>query len=228
MSMTNQYQSDIIATSAGDLKITFLGHGSLMFEFNDTVFYVDPYGKVADYAKLPPADVILITHEHQDHLDPDALASIRVQGTQVVMNNGSQSQVPGGGIVLCNGDSTTVAGVKIEAVPAYNVIHRRPTQVPYHPKGDGNGYVLTFGDKRVYVGGDTEDVPEMKDLGKIDVAFLPVNLPFTMTPEMAANAARTIRPRFFYPYHFGDTDLTKLEALLQDAPDIEVRVRSMA
>lgn len=223
-----RYQSDTIPTSQGDLTMTFLGHGSLMFEWNGQRWYVDPYGKVADYNKLPPADVVLITHEHDDHADPDALAAIRVAGTQVVMNNGSQSKVPGGGIVLCNGDATTVNGVKVEAVPAYNVVHRRPTQVPYHPKGDGNGYVLTFGDVRVYVAGDTEDVPEMAALGQVDVAFLPCNLPFTMTCEMAANAAKKIRPRYLYPYHYGETDLATLQTMLASEPGIEVRVRDLA
>ena len=145
----------------------------------------------------------------------------------MIVNEKGLSQVKGG-IAMRNGEARIVGGVEVEAVPAYNVLHLRPTGGPYHPKGDGNGYVITFGDQRVYVAGDTEDVLEMTALGHVDVAFLPVNLPYTMSVQMAARAARVIGPRIFYPYHFGDTDLDKLAALLADAPGIEMRVRKMA
>jgi L-ascorbate metabolism protein UlaG (beta-lactamase superfamily) len=115
----------------------------------------------------------------------------------------------------------------IEAVPAYNVVHVRSAGNPFHPKGEGNGYVLTLGDKRVYVAGDTEDIPEMKTLKKIEVAFLPMNLPYTMTPEMAADAARMFRPKILYPYHYGQTDPQLLVALLKPDKDIEVRIRNL-
>ena len=126
-----------------------------------------------------------------------------------------------------NGDVKTIGGLKIEAVPAYNLVHKRPNGSPYHPKGSGNGYIITFGDKRVYVAGDTENVPEMKKLKNIDIAFLPMNLPYTMTPEMVADAAKAFKPRILYPYHFGETDTSKLVALLKDAKGIEVRIRQM-
>lgn len=126
-----------------------------------------------------------------------------------------------------NGDRKTVQGMEIEAVPAYNVVHMRSEGQPFHPKGVGNGYVITFGDKRVYVAGDTEDIPEMKALKGIHVAFLPMNLPYTMTPEMTAKAARIIRPAILYPYHFGDTDTSRIVDLLKAEKDIEVRIRSM-
>ena len=132
-----------------------------------------------------------------------------------------------GGIVMKNGDMKSVGGLKIEAVPAYNLVHMRKQGVPFHPKGDGNGYVITFGDKREYVGGDTENTPEMKDLTDIDIAFLPMNLPYTMTPEMAADAAKAFKPKVLYPYHFGNTDPSKVAALLKDEPGIEVRIRKM-
>jgi L-ascorbate metabolism protein UlaG (beta-lactamase superfamily) len=132
-----------------------------------------------------------------------------------------------GAIVLRNGERGTFAGFDVAAVPAYNVVHTRPDGTPYHPKGRGNGYVLTFGDTRVYVAGDTENVPEMKALEGITVAFLPMNLPYTMTPEMVADAARAFRPRILYPYHYGDTDPARLLALLKDEKGIEVRVRAM-
>jgi len=128
---------------------------------------------------------------------------------------------------LHNGERKQVAGVDILTVPAYNIVHKRKDGTPYHPKGEGNGYVLTFGDTRVYVAGDTENIPEMKALQNITVAFLPMNLPYTMTPEMVADAARSFRPRILYPYHYGDTDPNILVALLEGEQGIEVRVRNM-
>ena len=126
-----------------------------------------------------------------------------------------------------NGDIKTVLGIKVEAVPAYNLVHKRDNGQFFHPRGIGNGYVLTFGDKRIYVAGDTENIPEMKALQVIDCAFLPMNLPYTMTPEMVADAAKAFKPKILYPYHYGDTDPTKLMELLKDTPNIEVRIRPM-
>ena len=126
-----------------------------------------------------------------------------------------------------NGDVQTVNGLKIDAIPAYNLVHKRDNGQPFHQKGVGNGYIITFGDKRVYVAGDTENTPEMKSLREIDCAFLPMNLPYTMTPEMVADAAKAFRPKILYPYHFGNTDTSKLLKLLQDQKEIEVRIRNM-
>ena len=221
-----KFETDVIKTSAGDLKITFLGHGSLMFSFGGKVIHVDPYSSVADYTQLPKADLILICHEHQDHLDPKALGAIRTEKTVVVANPTAGKQVERS-LVMKNGDARTVEGLKIEAVPAYNVVHKRNTGEPFHPEGVGNGYIITFGDKRVYVAGDTENIPEMKQLKDIAVAFLPMNLPYTMTPEMAADAARAFNPKILYPYHYGETDTSKLVSLLKGIPGIEVRIRKM-
>lgn len=222
----NQFESDVLPTSGGDLRITFLGHGTLVFSFAGKVVHVDPYGKLADYATLPKADLILITHEHGDHLDSDAIGHVCTEKTAVVLTAACSRKLPGG-IVMTNGEVMTVQGLKIEAVPAYNVVHKRDTGQPFHPKGEGNGYVISFGDKRVYVAGDTENTPEMKAQTGIDVAFLPMNLPYTMTPEMVADAAKAFKPRILYPYHYGDTDVTKLVALLKDTPGIDVRIRRM-
>jgi len=126
-----------------------------------------------------------------------------------------------------NGDAKTFLGFPVEAVPAYNLVHMRSPGTPYHAKGDGNGYVITFADKRVYIGGDTENTPEMKALRNIDVAFLPMNLPYTMTPEMVADEAKAFRPKILYPYHFGETDVQKLAHLMKDEKGIEVRIRNM-
>jgi len=220
------YETDIIKTSTDDLTITFIGHGTLMFTFGTKIIHVDPFTKVADYATFPKADVILITHEHFDHLDLKALALVRTEKTKMVLNEACSKQVKNG-IIMKNGDFQTVNGLKIEAVPAYNLIHKRENGQPFHPKGVGNGYIITFGDKRVYVAGDTENIPEMKSLREIDCAFLPMNLPYTMTPEMVADAAKAFRPKILYPYHFGDTDTSKLLKLLQDQKEIEVRIRNM-
>jgi len=221
-----QFQTDTIKTSDGDLEITFIGHGTLMFNYGGKIFHVDPWGKLADYTELPKADVIILTHEHPDHLDPAAIKKIRTKNTVVVLTETCAQTVPGG-IIMHNGDTKEVDGVKIKGVPAYNIVHMRAPGVPYHPKGVGNGYVFTFGDKRVYVAGDTENTPEMKNLKSIDVAFLPMNLPYTMTPEMVADAAKAFKPKVLYPYHTGDTDLSKLTNLMKGVQGIDVRLRSM-
>ncbi|MEK7827877.1 MAG: MBL fold metallo-hydrolase, partial [Thermodesulfobacteriota bacterium] len=188
--------------------------------------YSDPVGQFGDYGKLPKADLILVAHDHSDHFDPKTIALIGTERTKLVATPLAAAKL-GRGIVLKNGEETAVDGIRIEAVPAYNIVHMRSPGMPFHPKGDGNGYVLTFGDKRVYVAGDTENIPEMKTLGRIDVAFLPMNLPYTMTPEMAADAARMVKPKILYPYHFGETDTAKIVSLLKDEKGIEVRIRRM-
>jgi len=220
------FEKDAIKTSAGDLEITFIGHGSLMMKFGSRTIHVDPFGKLADYTKLPKADLVLITHEHQDHLDPAAIDQVRTKDTKVVLTEKYAEKVSGG-IIMKNGDVQTVMGIKIEAVPAYNLVHKRENGQPFHPKGQGNGYVLTFGDKRVYIAGDTENTPEMKALKNIDIAFLPMNLPYTMTPEMVADAAQAFKPKVLYPYHYGETDTSRINALLKDYKGIEVRIRKM-
>ncbi len=221
-----EFEKDVLPTSKGDLEITFIGHGTLMFRFDGKVIHVDPLGQYADYAKLPKADLILVTHEHGDHLDSAAIAKIATDKTAIVLTQACREKL-GKGEVMKNGDVREVHGLKIEAVPAYNILHQRSPGKPYHPKGDGNGYVITLGDQRVYVAGDTENIPEMSNLKDIDVAFLPMNLPYTMTPEMAAEAAKVIRPGILYPYHYGNTDTSKLAALLKDMKGIEVRIRQM-
>jgi L-ascorbate metabolism protein UlaG (beta-lactamase superfamily) len=220
------FERDVIKTSAGDLEVTFIGHGSLVFGFGGKVIHVDPFSRLADYSKLPKADLILITHAHGDHLDAAAIAAIRTQETTIVVSAVCAGKVEGA-VVMHNGEEKSLLGIPITAVPAYNLVHLRPDGTPYHPKGEGNGYVLTFGDTHVYVAGDTENTPEMKALKNITVAFLPMNLPYTMTPEMVADAARAFRPKILYPYHYGDTDPGRLVKLLAGEKGIEVRVRRM-
>ena len=221
-----QFQEDAIRTSAGELKITCIGHGTLMFTYGGKVIHVDPLSAYADYSKLPKADVILVTHEHGDHLDAKAIQALSTEKTAVVVSQSCAKALPSA-IIMTNGATQTVSGFRIDAVPAYNIVNTTRSGVPYHPKGNGNGYVVTFGDKRVYVAGDTENIPEMKELKQIDVAFLPMNLPFTMTPEMVADAARAFRPKILYPYHFGATDTAVLVNLLKEEKGIEVRIREL-
>jgi L-ascorbate metabolism protein UlaG (beta-lactamase superfamily) len=220
--MHRTYPRDSIHTAQGDLQIAFLGHASLMFTWMGTVVYVDPVSNEADYVALPKANIILVTHEHFDHLDPEAIILLRRPFTEIVHNPGSRSKLPGAR-ALKNGQKASIRGLEIEAVPAYNLTGMRAPGVPYHPKGIGNGYILTFADVRVYVAGDTENTPEMKALKDIDAAFLPMMLPYTMSPEMIADAVRAFRPKILYPYHTKDPDADGLRALLAGTPDVELR-----
>jgi L-ascorbate metabolism protein UlaG (beta-lactamase superfamily) len=222
---SDRFETDVLPTSQGDLRMTFIGHGTLMFEFGGLVIHVDPVGQYADYSKLPKADLILVTHEHGDHLDPAVIEKISKDDTALVLSEACAKRVRKG-TVMKNGDVKTVRGLRIEAVPAYNIVHMRRSGQPFHPKGVGNGYVILFGQTRVYVAGDTENVPEMAKLAGVDIAFLPMNVPYTMTPEMVAAAARVLKPKILYPYHFGDTDTSKLVELLK-GEEIEVRIRRL-
>lgn len=220
------FETDRIKTSKGDLVITFLGHGTLMMSFDGKVIHVDPVAQAVDYARLPKADLILVTHEHSDHFDLKAINLIKSKETAYVVTETVARQLKDG-IILKNGQIKTVKGFTIEAVPAYNLVHMRSPGVPFHPKGSGNGYIITFGDKKVYIAGDTENTPEMKSLKGIDITFLPMNLPYTMTTEMVADAAKAFRPKILYPYHYGKTKTAKIIDLLKDEKDIEVRIRRM-
>ncbi len=220
------FEKDIIKANTGNLEITFIGHGTLMFTFHGKVIHVDPWSKLVDYSNMPKADMILLTHQHGDHLDPKALEMLRTEKTVLLLTETCANRVEGG-FVMKNGDVKIIEGLKIEAIPAYNIVHMRSEGVPFHPKGEGNGYIITFGDKRVYVAGDTENIPEMKNLRDIDIAFLPINLPYTMTPEMGVDAAKAFKPKILYPYHYGKTDTSEIVNLLKDVQDIEVRIRNM-
>lgn len=220
------FEKDIFNTSGGELAITFIGHGTLMMEFNGKVIHIDPVGGYADYTKLPKADLILITHEHGDHLDLNAIETVKKESTKVVLTKICAEKYSDGQIMK-NGDSETFLGLKIDAVPAYNIEHLRADGNAYHPKGNGNGYIIQFGDKKVYVAGDTENIPEMKSLKDIEIAFLPMNLPYTMTPEMVVKAAKLFNPKILYPYHFGNTDTNILLELMKNQKEIEVRIRKL-
>ena len=217
--------SDLISTSAGNVEMYFIGHGSLMFKADNFVIHIDPVKSSGKYENLPKADLILVTHDHYDHLDPALINDLRKPGTIILCNESSASKIKGAQVMKA-GDTKVVNNITIEAVPAYNIVNEQSKGHPYHPKGVGNGYVLKIGDKKFYVAGDTENTPEMKALKGIDVAFLPMNLPYTMTPAMVADAAKAFKPKILYPYHFGNTNTDEIIKLLKGT-DIEVRIRKL-
>ena len=220
---TPESTAAIEKTSQGDLTIIPINHSAIRFSFKDKQYYVDPAGK-ADWEKMPKADVIFITHEHGDHLSANVIGQIRKDGT-LIYANASSVKKAGFGSVIEVGQRKQVLDIVVAAVAAYNV---NPERLRYHPRErKDNGYVLAFGDKNVYVGGDTEGTPEMKALTDIDVAFLPINLPYTMPPKEAADAARAFKPRILYPYHQGRSDPKEVKELLADEKAIEVRVLSL-
>ncbi len=219
------YESDTFRTKNGHiLTIQFIKHGSLSIVYQGKVIQIDPVSIFADYTKLPKADVILITHEHADHLDAKAVSALEKKGTVIVANFASQKLL-GKGIAMKNGEKLKpVSYLNLEAVPAYNTTAGREK---FHPKGRDNGYILTIGGLRIYIAGDTEDISEMKKLKNIDIAFLPVNQPYTMTVDQAVNAARMFKPHILYPYHYGETKVVEIKEKLKAEPAIEVRIRQM-
>ena len=201
-------QIDTFKTKGGmEVVITAIKHASLRIQYDGLEIQVDPvaeYAPATDYSKFPKADVILVTHEHFDHFDRGAIAALTKDGTEVIANPAVRKMLDPG-VAMTNGEGrVTVKGVKLDAVPAYNTT---PGHTQFHPKGRDNGYVLTIDGLRVYIAGDTEDIPEMAKLKDIDIAFLPCNQPYTMTPEQVAKAARTIKPKVLFPYHYSQTPI---------------------
>lgn len=228
MKSEDYIKSDVYETEDGPIKVTLVGHGSLMFEFNGKITHIDPYSKVADYTKLPKADFILLTHEHSDHLDTTAINAIRKEDTYFLMSKVC-NDILGYGDVIENGQQNDKTGIfpVIKAVPAYNIVNKKDNGEAYHPKGRGNGYVILLNNFTIYVAGDTENIPEMENLGSIDVAYLPKNLPYTMTDDMFIDAARKVNPTNLYPYHFSEFDESGITEALKDT-DIKILVRPMS
>lgn len=200
---------DSYKTPLGEIRITVIGHASLLIEWNGKNIYSDPYSEAGDFSGRPKADLILITHGHYDHYDETAYSKIVTDKTKFIVS----IDVPDTDErykVLKNGESYNYEGVMIEAVPAYNINRRNENGELFHPNGVGNGYILNFDGYRLYIAGDTEPIPEMKRLPAIDIAFLPKNLPYTMTDEEFIQLANQIRPKYLYPIHYFELDEAKL------------------
>lgn len=217
------FTGDHLATTQGDAVLHPVNHASLVFQWNGLTVYNDPVGGASLYAAFPRADLILVSHSHSDHFLASTLDTLKKAGTIIVapaaVYASLSTSLKALTIPLSNGASTNVMGLTVEAIPAYN---------SNHPKGAGNGYVVSLGGRRLYFAGDTGDVAEMKALKDIDVAFLCVNQPYTMTVAQAAGAARAFRPRIVYPYHYRNADntLSDLNALQrQVGTDLGIEVR---
>jgi L-ascorbate metabolism protein UlaG (beta-lactamase superfamily) len=216
---------DVVPAAGGDLIIRPVNHASFVMNWSDRVIYVDPVGGAKRYDGLPRPGMVLLTHAHGDHLNMETLQAVAGEKTVLVAPPAVAKQLPeklrAQTIVLTNGETKAVAGIGIEAVPMYNTT---PEHLKFHPKGDGNGYLVTLGGKRVYVSGDTEDIPEMRALQDIDVAFICMNQPYTMTEEQAASAVRAFKPKVVYPYHSRGSDLEKFKKLVGADGGVEVRL----
>ena len=218
---------DVIPATGGDVIIHPINHATFAMAWNDKVIYSDPVGGAKRFDGLPRPDLILLTHAHGDHFSVETLQAVAGEKTVLVAPPSVASQLPeklrAQTVVMTNGETRTVTGLNIEAVAAYNTT---PAHLQFHPKGVGNGYVLTLGDKRIYVSGDTEDIPEMRALKNIDVAFVCINQPYTMTVEQAASAVRAFKPKIVYPYHSRGSDLEKFKTLVGADSGVEVRLRN--
>lgn len=215
------FAAETVATSGGEIGIHPVMHASLALGFGDQVFYVDPAENSFD--GLPAPTAIFITHAHGDHYNADNLAKLAGDSVPVYVNADVFEKLPEGlkarATALKNGESTTVNGIAVDAIAAYNTTEDRKQ---YHPQGVGNGYVFTFADKKVYVAGDTEDIPEMRALTGIEVAFVPMNLPYTMSVEQAADAVKAFKPAIVYPYHSRGSDLEQFKSLVGDASEVRI------
>lgn len=233
MILTQQINAqDVIKTTAGDLKITPVLHGSLALQLNELTIYIDPYGGAEKFKSFPDADLILITDIHGDHLNVETLSGLNTNNTTFIVPQAVADKMQEikakDKVIIGNGEQKTVNNIKIEAMPMYNLPE---TDDSRHPKGRGNGYVLTIGDSRVYISGDTEDIEEMRSLKNIDIAFVCMNEPYTMTISQAAESVIAFQPAIVYPFHFrgqgGLADVNSFKKLVEQSTDnVEVRLRN--
>lgn len=217
---------DTFTTPAGrSVKIHFIKHASLILDISGQIIYIDPTGMFGnDFSKLPKADAVMVTHEHHDHYDPKAIEAVSTPDTRFICN-GRVAELAGKGKVMAPGDTLTLQGIQVTATPAYNITDGH---LQFHPRERKDvGYIYDVDGLRIYVAGDTEDISELADIKDIDIAFFPVNQPFTMTPAQAIHAIEMVKPRIAYPYHYGETDLTPLVEAFSNNGDIDVRIREL-
>ena len=220
------YEVDSFTTKCGKtVKTHALVHASMRIEYDGKEIQIDPVTKLGektiDYAAMPKADYLFITHEHHDHFDTTAIKVLTGDNTQLITNQRC-AEMLGYGTVMANGDRLQLApDITLEAVPAYNTTEGHQQ---FHPKGRDNGFILTLDGLRIYIAGDTEDIPEMAEIKDIDVAFMPCNQPYTMTVEQLVNAAKIVKPKVLFPYHYGQTDVSGIPSLLEN-DGVEVRIR---
>ena len=220
---------DTITTDEGELSIYPINHATFVMTLGDKIIYVDPVGGAEVFGDFEPPDLILITHIHGDHTSAETMMAVSTDTTLVIAPKSVAEKlgegVPGQLTIIANGETFEGDGIRIEAVPAYNLTEERRS---FHPEGRDNGYVVTIGGKRIYIAGDTEDIPEMRALEDIDAAFVCMNLPYTMTVERAADAVLEFAPKIVYPYHYrgkgGMSDLEEFRELVAADPGIDVRL----
>lgn len=223
---TTNSEDTFTTTSGKQVKIECYHHASLAIVYDGHIIQIDPvtdkeHGIVFDNKEK--ADAILITHDHYDHFDKTAIAQLSTDKTEIILNSDSQKEL-GKGIALKNGETHVLnCKIKIEAVPAYNTT---PEHLKFHPKGRDNGYILNIENLRIYIAGDTEVIPDMKNIKNIDIAFMPCNQPYTMTPKQLIEAARIIHPKILFPYHFSETNLNEIPEKMKEL-GIETRIRNM-
>jgi L-ascorbate metabolism protein UlaG (beta-lactamase superfamily) len=222
---TDTYEVDVFKTKSGKtVKFYALVHASIRIEYDGKEIEIDPVTKLGnktiDYTAMPKADYIFVTHEHGDHFDKEALKLLTNDKTQLITNKRC-AEMLGYGETMVNGQRSMFNDIQVEAVPAYNISEGR---TKFHPKGRDNGYILTIDGLRIYIAGDTEDIPEMQDIKDIDIAFMPCNQPYTMTTAQLVKAAKTVKPKVLFPYHYGQTDVKGIPSQLKES-GIEVRIR---
>ncbi len=219
-----KFSKDTLKAPSGDVVITFIGHASLMLQWGEQNIYIDPSSRKADLYKFPKADMLFVTHHHNDHCDPAALKALTNDGTKTFMSEIAHEKWHQG-MVLYPNQQLSIDGVGITVVPAYNLVNKNEEGEPFHKEGQCNSYILTLGDLRIFIGGDTENTPEMKALKNIDAAFLPMKLPYTMNPEMVVDAVKGFKPNILYPYHYDRKMLVELTELMKQIPEVELRIR---
>lgn len=218
-------KQQIIKTEKGNLIIYPIRHATFVMKWDGKTIYVDPVGGGKAFREFERPDLIILTDIHGDHLNEDTINAVKTEKTKLLVPKAAQQKLNEANqtitTVMANGDEKEILGIKFEAIPMYNLTKER---MRFHPKGRGNGYVLTMADKRIYIAGDTEDIPEMRQLKAIDIAFLCMNLPYTMDIEQAADAVQAFKPKRVYPYHHRGSDVDQFKKIVEEKTDTEVRL----